>query len=225
MISLRIPNRSVVPADFRGRPAVCQNLDCQASLEPPYQSIRLCLPGWTLETLLCANCLPPCRDGSCPEVRLEAVEANPVMTPADRHGAAPAGDFACLTTSQLDKDCLGMCWGEWAFDPQDLTLTHLGMGYEIDLRRIQSSAAILDWIFQLLDKSWADAGTMHDLLRAFAAILRPQANYCPGEVDKRADGGQLATEFASRVQQQRDNLARVGSDYDYWLANKRPIEV
>jgi hypothetical protein len=45
MFVLRIPNRSVLPADFPGRQGVCQNLDCLALLEPPYQSARLCLCG------------------------------------------------------------------------------------------------------------------------------------------------------------------------------------
>jgi hypothetical protein len=91
-----------------------------------------------------------------------------------------------------------MRWGHWALDPKNLTLTHTAEGYEIDLERVRTSAAILDWIFQLQHKAWADAGTMHDLLRAFDDILAPQANYCSWEEDKRADGGKLAREFAER---------------------------
>ena len=85
-----------------------------------------------------------------------------------------------------------MRWGYWEFDEKHLTLTHADAGYQIDLARIHSSAAILDWIFQILGKVWADASTMHDLLRAFRDILQPQKNYCPWEADKRADGGRLA---------------------------------
>jgi hypothetical protein len=92
-----------------------------------------------------------------------------------------------------------MRWGNWEFDPKNLTLEHKGEGYEIDLERIHTSAAVLDWIFQIQGKSWADAKTMHDLLRAFDDILSPQANYCPGEQDQRADGGKLTREFAARA--------------------------
>jgi hypothetical protein len=91
-----------------------------------------------------------------------------------------------------------MRWGNWVFNPSNLTLTHSTEGYEIDLEEIHSSAAILDWIFQVQGKDWADAKTMHDLLRAFDDILNPQANYCSDEQDLRCDGGKLAREFAAR---------------------------
>jgi hypothetical protein len=90
MLILRIPNRSVIPAHFRGGQGICQNLDCLAPLEPPFRTAWLCLPGWTLETVLCAACTPQPSDGTPPEVRLEVVPAMPVLTPADRPGAPPA---------------------------------------------------------------------------------------------------------------------------------------
>jgi len=93
-----------------------------------------------------------------------------------------------------------MRWGNWTFNPKNLTLTHAAEGYEIDFERIHSSAAILDWIFQVLNKPWADARTVHDLLRAFDDVLSPQSNYCPFEADKRADGGKLAKEYAEHLQ-------------------------
>lgn len=91
-----------------------------------------------------------------------------------------------------------MHWGNWTFDPKILTLTHSQENYEIDLEEIHSSAAILDWIFQVHMKSWADAGAVNDLLQALDDILKPQANYCSFEQDMRADGGKLAREYASR---------------------------
>jgi len=94
-----------------------------------------------------------------------------------------------------------MRWGNWVFDPNNLTLSHATEGYEIGLEEVHSSAAILDWIFQILGKQWADARTMHDLLRAIDDILRPQANYCSNEQDKRADGGKLARAYARRFAQ------------------------
>jgi hypothetical protein len=89
-----------------------------------------------------------------------------------------------------------MRWGNWVFNPKHLTLTHSPEDYEIDLETIHSSAAILDWIFQIQRKVWATAQTLHDLLRAFRDILDPQANYCSFEQDIRSDGGKLARQFA-----------------------------
>jgi hypothetical protein len=92
-----------------------------------------------------------------------------------------------------------MRWGNWVFDPNNLTLTHSAEHYEIDLETIHSSAAILEWIFQIQRKVWATAQTLHDLLRAFRDILDPQANYCSFEEDIRSDGGTLARQFAQRL--------------------------
>ena len=91
-----------------------------------------------------------------------------------------------------------MQWGSWSFNPKTLTLDH-EIGYEIDLEEIDSSASILDWIFQVRGKNWADAQTVYDLLNAFREILHPQANYCSYEEDKRADGGELARAYAQRI--------------------------
>jgi hypothetical protein len=89
MMILRIPNRSVVPADFIGRQGVCQNLGCLAPLEPPYQSARLCLPTGTLETILCSTCMPRPEADAYPGMWLQVVAAAPVLSPPDRPGTAP----------------------------------------------------------------------------------------------------------------------------------------
>jgi hypothetical protein len=101
MITLRIPNRSVLPADFRGRQGVCQNLDCLAPLEPPYQSARLCLPGGTLATVLCSTCLPQPWGGTHPEMRLEVVAAAPVLGPPGQPVPPPAASLGFVPASQL----------------------------------------------------------------------------------------------------------------------------
>jgi hypothetical protein len=93
-----------------------------------------------------------------------------------------------------------MRWGDWLLNPGKLTLTHEGVsgGYEIDLERINSAAQILDWIFQVQGKSWADATAVHDLLRAFEDVLDPQANYCSGGRAQRAEGGALVLAYVQR---------------------------
>jgi hypothetical protein len=101
MIALRIPNRSVLPTDFDGRQGVCQNLDCLVPLEPPYQSARLCLPGGTLETVLCSSCMPRPGDGIHPEMWLEVVAALPVLVPPDRPSAPPAADVHFISVAEL----------------------------------------------------------------------------------------------------------------------------
>lgn len=93
-----------------------------------------------------------------------------------------------------------MKWGNWIFDPNNLTLTYDIEGYEIDLEGIHSSAEILDWIFQIYGKSWADANTLYDLLTAFHDILHPQANFCSLGQDKPSDGGKIAGEFAKSTE-------------------------
>jgi hypothetical protein len=101
MIVLRVPNRNVAPADFPGRYGVCQNLSCLAPVEPPYQGVRLSLPGGSLETVLCQRCLPRPWDGPAPEMRLEVVDAAVVLTPPDRSAAAPGSEFRLLCTAEL----------------------------------------------------------------------------------------------------------------------------
>ncbi len=70
--------------------------------------------------------------------------------------------------------------------------------YEIDLAGIHSSAALLDWIFQVLAKGWAQARTMYYLLHAFNDILQPQRHYCSWSAEIRTDGGKLARMFAEQ---------------------------
>lgn len=88
-----------------------------------------------------------------------------------------------------------MQWGKWTLDRETLCLVHGSEHYEIDLEEVDSSAAMLDWIFQIQNKSWADANTVHDLLQAFCEILDPQANYCPGEQDRRPNVGKILQAF------------------------------
>jgi hypothetical protein len=135
---------------------------------------------------------------------------NGLKVPAERCHLRSQWPIACCTPRRHNQwnsvgrkwytglEQKALTWGDWAFDEKELTLTHPAVGYEIDLKRIHSSAAILDWIFQIRRKPWADARAMHDLLNAFAEILDPQANYCPWEENRKADGGKLGRKFAKR---------------------------
>lgn len=70
-------------------------------------------------------------------------------------------------------------WGEWELNSQSNTL-YFKRTYEIDLSLINSSAAILDWIFQIKIKPWGNPEILFDLITAFDDIFNPQANFCSG---------------------------------------------
>ena len=88
-------------------------------------------------------------------------------------------------------------WEEWQFDPVGLTLAC--DGYEIDLEEIASSAAILDWVFQVAAKAWATPQVIADLMAALDEVLQPQANFCPGGMERNGIGANLARAHAVRV--------------------------
>ena len=74
-------------------------------------------------------------------------------------------------------------WGDWSYDRKNLTLFN-SEGYEVDLTECNSAAEILDWIFQVAGKSWADNRTVTTLIEALEDLLDPQANVCSWGRDK-----------------------------------------
>lgn len=88
-----------------------------------------------------------------------------------------------------------MRWGSWELKLRGLALAH-DSGYEIDLESVRSGGVVLDWIFQVQAQEWADAETMHDLLRAFDDVLSPQVNFCGDVTAPGVTGGRLAWEYA-----------------------------
>ncbi len=89
-------------------------------------------------------------------------------------------------------------WGPWKLNPETMTLDfstavprweHLH--YEIDLVSINTSAQMLDWIFQVHAKPWADPPAMKSLLDAFNAIFMPQSNLCSLGADHRINARAL----------------------------------
>lgn len=72
-------------------------------------------------------------------------------------------------------------WGNWHLKTSNWTLIYArngGILYEIDLEQIHTSAALLDWLFQLHAKRWMSNEDMRDLIEAFREIFDPQANLC-----------------------------------------------
>lgn len=90
-------------------------------------------------------------------------------------------------------------FGPWKFFPDNLTLVHSPTGYEIDLEEIDTSAQMLDWIFQVQNKTWATPDVLYGLLAAFRTVMNPQANYCSMGCDKPASGSDVAKRFRSKI--------------------------
>lgn len=77
-------------------------------------------------------------------------------------------------------------FGKWTFDRSlNVLFNREPYRYEIDLDECTSAEAILDWIFQVANKAWADAETVRDLLTAIETLLEPQRTFCGGAKAKR----------------------------------------
>ena len=85
----------------------------------------------------------------------------------------------------------GDSWGNWTLeitgDVPWLALKAKEGSYEIDLHRIDGSAEMLDWIFQLRMKAWVTNDIIGDLTSAFQDIFRPQSTLCGAGIDKKLD--------------------------------------
>lgn len=66
---------------------------------------------------------------------------------------------------------------EWVLE-EDRWLVHQRGHYEIDIETCRSCAPLLDWIFQVLGKSWYTGKTIHDLLLYIEEEIDPQATLC-----------------------------------------------
>jgi len=55
--------------------------------------------------------------------------------------------------------------------------------YTVDLYHCGSGDAILDWLYQVLRKSWCNAQCFYELAQAIKLILDPQANFVSDTLD------------------------------------------
>jgi hypothetical protein len=78
-------------------------------------------------------------------------------------------------------------WGHWTLITSTwvLRFNNAGWEYEIDLETITSSSQMLDWIFQVLGKSYICGDDITNLLHALRELFDPQANLCSFGSDKR----------------------------------------
>ena len=108
-------------------------------------------------------------------------------------------------------------WGGWYFGKEHLTLdlletpheiyTHKNPFYQIDLE-IDSSAEMLDWIFQINGKNLHNYGitVCQDLINAFHEIFKPQQNCCSMGINKSFDGRKIAIEYKNLLIDQKLKL-------------------
>ena len=68
-------------------------------------------------------------------------------------------------------------FGPWWLCKDTACLVHQNT-YYIPLRRVTHCAGMLDFIFQVQAKSWADPETMKGLIDGLQYCLRPQATMC-----------------------------------------------
>src|SRR5271170_5327875 len=84
---------------------------------------------------------------------------------------------------RIPKD--GKRWGKWHFDKKSLELVYGHDRYRIDLKRIEDSAGMLDWIFQMTTKSYCTSRDLGDLVKAFDDLFYPQANLCSNGINEK----------------------------------------
>ena len=80
--------------------------------------------------------------------------------------------MASLETGAVER------WGPWIFDPGALALILPATGYQISLRKIRSSACMLDYIFEVNAKPWATNEIARNLLNAFQDLFDPRMTLC-----------------------------------------------
>ena len=109
-------------------------------------------------------------------------------------------------------------WGYWIFRSTTLVLElqtkRGGWAYEVDLERINSTAQMLDWIFQLNHKRrYGDSvygnenqDLIGDLIQAFDDIFEPQGNCCSCGKEKEFSGSKLAKAYAKRLKDEKQKL-------------------
>lgn len=73
-------------------------------------------------------------------------------------------------------------WGAWRLDTRTWELLYVDQGgavrYPLDLERVTSAAAALDWIAQVHKKTWSSAADIGNLVHALDDIFDMQARLC-----------------------------------------------
>lgn len=81
-------------------------------------------------------------------------------------------------------------WGNWTLNVTNACLEYVdpssgSMFYQVDVDEMTTSAEILDWIFQIEEKTWASSAVVGDFVAAIAEILGREV--AGGGVDRPID--------------------------------------
>lgn len=84
--------------------------------------------------------------------------------------------------AERDQSVRQMRWGMWKLVARDYELVaidkDLGQIYAVDLEDFTDSAMVLNIIFQVRAKTWANEQVVFDLLHAIQDIFDPQSSLC-----------------------------------------------
>lgn len=110
----------------------------------------------------------------------------------EKKEAKSLGDFLKEAENNWAERIKKSQWGHWKYNPNNLTLAfrkRVGDDetyYEVDLERCNTSAEMLDWIFQIKNKNWCSDKDIADLLRAFDDLMDTvQDKICSGGINGR----------------------------------------
>jgi hypothetical protein len=81
------------------------------------------------------------------------------------------------TLMQDDIETLA-AWGEWVLDPHEQLLVHLPSNYRVDFEHMNTSASMLDLVFQVERKGFISSEAVGQFITALADIFDPQAYLC-----------------------------------------------
>jgi hypothetical protein len=96
-------------------------------------------------------------------------------------GVAPGPALGVFMSSSFESVSVG----PWKFDPALFVITHAAEpGYQVRVKSMETSAQVLDWIFQVRGKHWVKPVDMETFLRLLMMILNPQGTLCSWGVEQ-----------------------------------------
>ncbi len=105
------------------------------------------------------------------------MKTKPASVKPERSGRTPPPRIRSVAEVLASKERFGKRDNEWVYR-RNRSLVHRETGYDVDLDLCESSAAVLDWLFQVLGKSWCTGKTIRDLMIHLRVRVDPQATLC-----------------------------------------------
>ena len=94
-----------------------------------------------------------------------------------------------LPYDETEQEADGEIWtvNQGSGGKGDVFLEHFKYPYQIDLPDATTSAAVLDWIIQLIHKDWVGPESIYEFIEKVDKFLHLQANYCSGGFESNPD--------------------------------------